>query len=211
MTKPVKKRAYSSPARTEQAAQTRARIVDAAGACFTSAGYARTTIRQIADAAGVAVDTVYATFGSKAQVLTALIDARLAPTGQRNVMDRPEAQAIRDADDQRTQLHLFAQDMAGVITRVRPVYEILRTASAVEPEMSETLTMMDGHRLDNMRRVAGWLALTGPLRVGVEQAAQTMWATVNPDVGRLLCGTLGYSEAEFAAWVEDTLVRALLP
>ena len=62
-----------------------------------------------------------------------------------------------------------------------------------------------------MRRVAGWLAEAGPLRVDVEQAAQTMWATVNPDVGRLLCGTLGYTEAQFAAWVEDVLGRALLP
>lgn len=211
MTKPVKKRVYSSPVRTEQAAQTRARIVEAASTCFAADGYARATIRQIADEAGVAVDTVYATFGTKAKVLTALIDARLAPAGQVNVMDRPEAQAVRGAEDQRTQLHLLARDMAGILSRVGPVYEILRTASAVEPEMADVLAMMDGHRLDNMRRAAGWLADNGALRVDVEQAAQTIWALANPDVGRLLRGTLGYTESQFADWLEDTLARALLP
>src|ERR1035437_7106973 len=62
MSKPVKKRAYSSPVRQEQAALTRARILEAAGDLFVSRGYARTTIRQIADAANVSVDTVYVVF-----------------------------------------------------------------------------------------------------------------------------------------------------
>src|SRR3979409_1416813 len=113
MAKPVKKRSYSSAVRREQAPQTRARIVEAAGALFTSNGYARTTIREIADSAGVAVDTVYAVFGNKARVLTALVDARLAPTdGVANVMERPEALAVRDEPDPRRQIHLFALDIA---------------------------------------------------------------------------------------------------
>ena len=77
MTKPVKRRRYDSPVRHEQAARTRARIVGAAGELFLAQGYARTTVRQIAEAADVAPDTVYATFGSKPRVLTALIDDRL--------------------------------------------------------------------------------------------------------------------------------------
>ncbi len=76
---PVKKRSYSSVVRQESAAQTRVRILEAAGDLFVVNGYARTTIREIADRANVAADTVYAVFGSKARVLTALIDLRLAP------------------------------------------------------------------------------------------------------------------------------------
>src|SRR6476620_11598448 len=92
--KQVNKRSYSSAVRQEQAVQTRTRILDAAGDLFAANGYARTTVRAIADAANVAVDTVYAVFGTKARVLTALIDLRLAPAaGVANVMDRPEAQA----------------------------------------------------------------------------------------------------------------------
>src|SRR6185295_2951754 len=144
--RPVKRRAYSSTVRREQAAQTRSRILDAASELFESNGYARTTIVAIAQRAEVAADTVYAIFGSKARILTALIDVRLAPAaGVANVMDRPQAHAVRDEVDQRRQIAAFARDMAGVSARVRPVYEILRTASAVEPEMAAIHAEMDSY------------------------------------------------------------------
>src|SRR5215475_10600041 len=99
MTDPVKqKRSYSSTVRQEQAALTRARITDAARELFVGQGYGRTTIKAIAEAAGVAPDTVYATFGSKVRVLTAVLDAGLAPPGV-HVMDRAEEQAARDDPD----------------------------------------------------------------------------------------------------------------
>lgn len=211
MPKPVKKRAYTSVVRQEQAASTRARILQAAGERFLSNGYGRTTIREIAETANVADDTVYAVFGTKARVLTALIDQRLAPAaGVDNVMHRPEAQAVRDEPDQRRQLGLFARDMAAVSTRVRPVYEILRTASAVEPEMAEIYAQMNAHRLTNMRRVAGWVAEHGPLRVEVDRAGEIIWALASPDVARMFCDGQGWSEDQYAQWLEDTLARVLL-
>ena len=209
--KPATKRSYESAVRKEQAAQTRTLILDAAGALFATDGYGRTTIRQIAEHAGVAVDTVYASFGTKARVLTALIDARLAPSGAANVLDRPEAQAVRDEPDQRRQIELFARDMAAVSTRVRPVYEIMRTASAVEPEMAAVHAEMDGQRLANMRIAAGWFEANGPLRVEVERAAEIIWTLASPDVARMLCDVRGWTEAEYAAWLADVLQRTLLP
>ena len=140
------RRAYSSTIRAEQAAQTRARIVDAAGDLFTSRGYGRTTIKAIAESAGVAPDTVYTVFGSKVRVLTAVLDARLSPAGV-NVMDRPEEQSVRDDPDQRSQIEHFARDIAALSTRTRPIYEVLRTAGAVEAEAGEVLREMEGHRL----------------------------------------------------------------
>src|ERR1700757_405553 len=95
MSKPVKTRSYNSPVRREHAARTRQRILNAPGALFVHQGYGTTSVRQIADAAQVAPDTVYATFGSKARVLTALLDIRLAPGGQASALDRPAAQAPR--------------------------------------------------------------------------------------------------------------------
>jgi AcrR family transcriptional regulator len=208
---PVKPRSYSSTVRREQAAQTRTRIVDAAGALFLEQGYPRTTVKQIAEGAGVAPDTVYATFGSKVRVLTALIDARLAPRGDANVIDRPEAQAVKDAPTQREQLHRFARDIAEISARVRPVYEMLRTAASVEPGVAPVFAEMDGHRFENMRRVAGWLADTGPLRVDVDRAAETIFALASPDVARMLCDGRGWSAERYADWLEDALGRALLP
>jgi AcrR family transcriptional regulator len=212
MSERVKKRTYSSAVREEQAAQTRARVVDAAARLFLRDGYARTTIKAIAADAGVAVDTVYATFGTKARVLTAVVDRALVPQGDvPNVMERPEALAVRDEPDQRRQLHLYAQDMVTVMGRVGPIFEIMRTASAVEPQMAAVFAEMNGYRLRNMRQVAEWVAARGPLRVPVDRAAETIWAIASPDVTRMLREGRGWSEAEHAAWLEDTLVRLLLP
>jgi len=212
MSKPVKKRVYESPVRQEQAAQTRARIVDAAGSLFEAKGYARTTIRQIAEAAGVAVDTVYATFGSKPRVLTALIDERLAAgTGVANVMERLEALAVRDETDQHRQIALLARDLAATVARVGPVFEIMRAAASVEPQMAAIYAEMQGYRAKNMRRAIDWVAARGPMRVDVERAADTLWVLAAPDVARLLCQGRGWSTDDYAAWLEDTLVRALLP
>ena len=168
MTRSVKRRGYDSPVRQEQAAQTRARIVEAAGELFEAHGYARTTVRQIAEGAGVAVDTVYATFGAKPRVLTALIDDRLAGgTSVANVMERPEALAVRDEVDQRRQIALLAHDLADVVSRVGPVFEIMRTAASVEPAMAEVYAEMQGYRLENMRHAIRWIAARGPLRLPV--------------------------------------------
>jgi AcrR family transcriptional regulator len=205
------KRSYNSTARQQQAAETRIRIVEAAGTLFAATGYGPTTMRQIAEEAGVAVDTVYATFGIKARVLTALIDRRLAPQGETNVTEASEARAVRDEPDQRRQLHLFARGIAAISARVRPVFEILRTASAVEPEIAPVYAEMESHRAHNMRVATEWIAARGELRVPVERAADIVWVLTSPDVGRLLCEGRGWPEEEYASWLEDTLVRTLLP
>ena len=211
MTEPVKRRGYDSPVRQEQAAHTRARIVEAAGGLFETKGYARTTVRQIAEAAGVAVDTVYATFGSKPRVLTALIDERLsAGTGVANVMERPDALAVRDETDPRRQITLLAHDLANVVARVGPVFEIMRTAASVEPAMAKVYAEMQGYRLQNMRTAIGWVAARGPLRVTEERATETLWALAAPDTARLLMDGRGWTGEEYAQWLADVLTRALL-
>jgi AcrR family transcriptional regulator len=212
MVKPVKKRTYESPVRQEQAAQTRARVVQTAAELFEAKGYARTTIKQIADGADVAIDTVYATFGSKPRVLTAVIDDRLgggAPVG--NVMERPEALAVRDETDQRRQIDLLAHDLANVVTRVGPVFEMLRSAASVEPQLAKIHAEMQTYRAANMARAIEWLLARGPLRVSPERAVDTLWTIAAPDVARMLFELRGWSTEDYAEWLSDTLARVLLP
>jgi AcrR family transcriptional regulator len=204
-------RNYSSEVRREQAERTRTRIVEAAGASFETKGYARTTVRSIADQAGVAPDTVYPVVGTKARVLTAVIDARLAPAGEPNVLDRPEAHAIRDEPDQRRQIELLALDLAGVLERVRGVYEILRTAASVEPDMAQIHTEMDRYRLANMQRAISWIAANGPLRVDEASAAESLWVLASPDVSRMLLDGRGWTIDRYVAWLTATITRVLLP
>jgi len=211
MTEPVKKRAYSSGVRQEQAARTRERIVEAAAARFAANGYARTSMREIAEAAEVAGDTVYAVFGSKARVLTAIIDARLASKpSEQNVMDGPAMQAVRDARDPREQIELLAREIARLSERVRPVYEIMRTASAVEPEMAAVFAEMERYRLRNMTQAAQWIGARVALRMDADRAGEVIWAIAAPDVARSLCDTRGWTQDQYADWLADTLFRSLV-
>jgi AcrR family transcriptional regulator len=197
--------------RDEQAARTRSRILDAAAELFVARGYARTTMKDIADRAGVARDTVHAVFGSKARVLTALIDVWLVPEGSvANVTQTPEALEIRDEVDPRRQIELFARWITAISTRLRPVFEILRTASAVEPEMAAVFEEMDRFRMKNMQVYARWFAARGPLRVSTRRAGEITWALASPDVARMFCDELGWSQSQYAQWLADALTRTLL-
>ncbi len=206
----VAPRRYDSPLRRQQAAATRRRVLDAAEALFVEQGYARTSVRQIAVAAGVAVDTVYATFGTKPRLLTAIIDRHLAPDGEASVLSTAAVRTVREAPDQRTMLARFATSIAAISTAVRPVAHVLRTAAAADPDLAAVHAEMEAHRLSNMTSVAEWLAALGPLRLPVERAGEVIWAVASPDMGRLLCDERGWSEQRHAAWIEDTLVRTLL-
>ena len=206
------KRKYSSAVRDEQAARTRTRILEAASELFLERGYARTTIKDIAVRADVARDTVHAIFGNKARVLTALIDLRLVPDDAvANVTQRQDAQAIRNEMDQRKQIELFAKFIAGISTELRPVFEILRTASAVEPAMANVFDEMNRFRLDNMQTYAKWIAARGPLRVTTRRAGEIIWALASLDVARMLCDEIGWTQSQHARWLSDTLIRTLLP
>jgi len=206
------KRKYSSAVRDEQAARTRSRILDAATDLFLDNGYGRTTMKDIADRAGVARDTVHAAFGSKARVLTALIDLRLVPDGSvASITQRPDMQAVKNEVDQRAQIKLFASIITEVSAQLRPVFEILRTASAVEPEMAKVFEEMDRFRLVNMHTYAKWIAARGPLRVTTKRAGEIIWALASPDVGRMLCDELGWTQPQHAEWLADSLIRTLLP
>jgi AcrR family transcriptional regulator len=209
MNEPVKNRAYNSPVRREQAARTRQRILDAAGDLFVRQGYGTTSIRQIADAAQVASDTVYATFGSKARLLTAVVDIRLVPGGQ-SVLDRPEMSAIRAERDPRMFLHLVLHDYAAMSERVRPISEVLRTAKAVDPDMAAVREEIEGYRFTYMLTMVRWLARRTRLRMPVQRAAQIVWTLASPDVGRMLCDVQGWTTNDYASWLEDTVATALL-
>jgi AcrR family transcriptional regulator len=211
MAKPVKGRRYDSPVRKEQAEQTRTRIVEAAAALFQQQGYGPTTIKQMAERAGVAVDTVYAVFGNKARVLTAWMDSRLSgPHSVGNVMERPEALAIRDAKDHRAQIKAFVAFVDLISKHVWPVNDIMRSAAAVEPQMAAIYREMHGYRFKNMSVVASWLIARGKLRVDAKKATETIWTLASPEIWTLVIDARGWTKKEYLGWLEDTLVRTLV-
>jgi AcrR family transcriptional regulator len=205
------RRTYSSTVRDEQARRTRARIVRAADELFREKGYAKASMKDIAERAGVARDTVHAVFGNKAALIPAMVDLRLVPDESvANVAEGAEGQAVRNETDPARQVELFADFITRLNVELRPVFEVMRSAAPSEPAVAATLKKLEKNRMRNMRRYAGWFAACGPLRMSEDAAADTLFAIVSPDVGRLLCDELGWSRDRHAAWVADMLKRALL-
>lgn len=74
--------------RADAKQRTRARLVDVARRLFERAGYEGTTLRQVAEAAEVAVGTVFVHFQDKSALLAATLEQQIAPA-----LDRPKASA----------------------------------------------------------------------------------------------------------------------
>jgi len=212
MSRAARKRPYRSIVRREHAAQTRKRILEAADELFGVDGYIRTTIVRIAQRAGVATDTVYAAFGSKGRVLTALLDMHLVHGADvANELELPEAKAIRDEPDQRSQIRLYVRFHTDAVARIARVYAIMRSAAEVDPEMSSIFVEMQSYRARNVDRIAVWIAKNGALRVPKKRAGQIIWALASPELASMLREQQRWSTQEYAEWLEEMLAFALLP
>jgi AcrR family transcriptional regulator len=214
VTKVKGKRTYDSSLRKQQARQTRMKILDAAQRLFAQRGYATSTVEAIASGAGVAVDTVYAIFGSKREVLKSLLDVRVggddAPI---EVLDRPGPQAVRAERNQVRQLSEFARDVTGIIERVRQVDDIIRGAAAVDADVAALRARVQESRFQSMRKFVSWVAANGPLRGGLtqEDAAAIVWTLTSPEVHGLLRVARGWSKERYSTWLRESLTRILLP
>jgi AcrR family transcriptional regulator len=206
-------RPYVSGVREDQARRTRLRILDAAHRLFSKNGYARTTIEKIGSEAGVATDTVYAVFGSKRAILSGLMERQVGGDDQRIAMlDRPEPQSVRREPNQRRQLARFVAGVTEAIERSRPIDDIMRSAAAIDPEISTLRGNIQEERFRNMTTLVRWLRANGPLRGerSVEEAAAIVWTLTSPEVHRLLRVERGWSSERFRDWLGDTLARTLL-
>jgi AcrR family transcriptional regulator len=202
------RRAYRSPRRREQAQETRRRMLAAAGRLLAADGYAGMTIAAVAREAGVAVETVYAAFGSKRALVGALVQASVRGENAAPAARQAGAAAVAAATDQHEQVRLFAADVVERLERVGPVLQAL--AASGEPELAELLANVDRARLDGMGVFIAALGQNGALRVEAGPAAETAWALASPELHQLLVRRRGWSRERYRDWLADTLAAALL-
>jgi TetR/AcrR family transcriptional regulator of autoinduction and epiphytic fitness len=208
------KRAYRSTRRREQARQTRRQILEAAGQLFIEKGYSGATIEAIAQQAGVAQETIFAVFGNKRNLLSTLVDVAVGGDERPiTLLQRPGPQSVLRQRDPVLQLHMFAKDIANILERVAPIFEVLRMAAKTEADIAELLQNLLAERMRNMEVFVGQLAAHSPLRQGLDvaQAAEIVWAITSPEVFNLFTVDRGWPKEKYVDWLGDTLVRLLLP
>src|SRR5579871_5259540 len=166
------KRRYDATGRREAAARTRAAILDAARELFTERGYAATSMTAIAERAGVALDTVYASAGRKPALARLLIETAISGTDQAIPAERRDyVRRIRDAPDASTKIAIYASAIAAIAPRMALVLGIVQQAGPDEPELARLWAEIAQRRAANMRLFVADLSTTARLRLDQEQAA----------------------------------------
>jgi AcrR family transcriptional regulator len=207
---PVKRR-YDASKRREAAERNRQAILNAAMTLFGDRGYAATPMTAIAEQAGVALDTVYASAGRKPDLVRLLIEAAISGRSQAvPAEERGYVQAIRAAPDAETKITIYAAAMRAIAGRLAPVLAILQQAAPAEPELSALWREITERRAANMHRFVADLAAVATLRVDTGEAADIVWATNAPEVYQLLISQRGWTPDRYEHFLADTWQRLLL-
>jgi len=207
-TRTSSKRAYDSPRRREQAQETRARIAEAARDLFLERGWAGTRVREVAERAGVAEPTVYATYGSKSGLALALLDA--VDTAANVALAVEDLKAA--AGDPKRQIAAMVGFDRRLFEGSGDVISLLSVAGRSEPELQAAYE--EGRaRGDRIRRQVfeGWPAATFRKGIDAKSATDMFSALCSVDVFRVLSEERGWSADEVERWWHESLVRLLLP
>ena len=200
------KRQYASILRARQAADTKAQVLAAAAELFEESGWSGTTVAAIAQRAGVAVETVYSGFGSKKQVLRAVVDfavvgdAEPVPLAEREVFT---ALATGERDDR---IGAGIDMLAGIHARLANLWRTVGEAAASDDEIDGwRLQWEEGRRIDVRRSVE--LILQREID---EIELDLLWAIFSHEVYRMLVLDRGLDRAQYAERMR-TAVTALVP
>jgi TetR/AcrR family transcriptional regulator of autoinduction and epiphytic fitness len=209
----VVKRKYESVQRQRQAQETRRAILAAAAELFVEPGYAATPLTAIAARAGVAIQTVYAVFGSKRQLLSELVDTTIAGDDEPQALpDRPFVAEIRALADPRAKLARFARHLAEVNARQAAVMIALAGAASADPDAAAIWRRNLDDRRRGMTGLAADLAGTGQLRADhdTETAADVLWLAMDVRNYDWLVRQRGWTTEQYQRWYVDTVAAALL-
>lgn len=202
----------SPPARRDRRrTETRTKVEKAAGRLFTEHGYHATTLQQIADEAGVHVQTIYLAYGTKAEVLRAA--ASWATSEEDPAIPPPDRRWVREivaTDDPRLKLRLYVRHIRDITQTWGPFQQAMRAASS-EPEVAEKLAAMEEGRFQGPLNLWPAIEARGQLRDGLstERAAALSYAIASPDTFRQLIDR-GLSLDQAEDEVARMLILALL-
>jgi AcrR family transcriptional regulator len=199
------RRRYRSQLRSQQAAATKQAVVDAATELFAANGWQATGMREVAAAAGVAIETVYSHFSSKRGLLLAVADAAVvgddAPVP---LAERAEFLAIGQGR-RPARIRAAARLLTGVQVRTAAIAVLLRQAAPADAEIAELLhATRERQRVDVGRAVEMIIG-----RAPAPAERDGVWAIASPEVYLLLVDGSGWTPEQYEAWVADTLERVI--
>jgi AcrR family transcriptional regulator len=197
----------ASSRRAVQAAETKRVILDTALRLFTAQGYGATSVGQIAQEAGVAVPTVYASAGTKPALLRQLIDRIDEQAGVPGL-----AAELMASHDAFTVLDLSIRLIRQLAERCGDIIAALHSAAGVEPQMAQVLAAGLARHRAGAEQTVGRIADLGRLRPDVppQQAIAILATLSSPATYASLTGDYGWSFDQCETWLQDLLRDQLL-
>ena len=188
-------------------------MLDTARDLFVSEGYPATTMERIAARAGVAVQTLYYTFGTKAQLLCEVMEGTAAgepdpaPVARRAWM----TEAMTTQSGHRA-LALSLEHGTDIFQRAAPLWPALWAASAIDAYVAEYWQRVAMHRRDGMGRLVARLADVDAIQKDINQETATdlMFVLVSHDTYRGLVQQSGWTLPAYKAWLFTTLTQQLI-
>lgn len=187
--------------RQRQALETKRRIADVARKLFADNGYAATSIEAIAAEVGVAVRTVYAAFGTKKAILSAICDRWLQESETIELV----GEAMKAPDPTR-RLQLLARASRRQWEKGPDILAMLELAAATDSEIRTLVTEWAGHRAAAMRQVLEGVPLAGDL----ETASAVVRTLTGPQVYQSLVVDCGWAPQRFEVWLGEALIALLM-
>ena len=201
------RRTYKSLTRQRQAHETRGRIVEATRQLLEVEGYAGMTVEAVARRAEVAVQTVYAVFGSKTGILAELLNqTTFGPDYEDTVRETLEEK------DPEARLRGAARIARQIHDAQRTGFDLLRGAGVVAPELARLEQERERIRYEREEAMIASLRAAKRLRqeLNYRTARDILWTLTGSDVYRMLVGERGWSSQRYQDWLADTLVQCLL-
>lgn len=206
------KRPYRSTLRAERAAATREAIRAAAASAFLERGFAATTMREVAERAGVGERTLYDAFPSKLALYDQVVGVAIVGDDPLPVpaAERPEFRAALTQRDGRRAVALYAEYVAALLERAGPLVMVAVESAGAEPELRRRNDEGAAATRANTRAFVDALSDHGVLAGDPDRAAASVFALSSPNVHQLLRVHSGLTAARYRRWLEEALAALLL-
>lgn len=198
-------RRYDSSLRQDMAARTRQAVFEVAGRFFVERGWDGTSMRDIAQAAGCSVETIYSRIGNKAALLKAVLDR--AVVGDDAVLspaDRPwfDIESGRPLAERAAELAAVA---ASIYRRTAHLRRALDIAAEGHAELRELGTKCRAD--ERISRTALVSAAAG--RPLTEIEADGIQGIFSNEMYLLLTDRSGWTHEQYQDWAAAMVIRLL--
>jgi AcrR family transcriptional regulator len=206
----VKQQTESRTSRRDRARATRLRITKAAYTLFCERGYVGTTMADIAEAAGVAVQTVYFTFHTKSELCSKAYD--FAVLGESDPVPpelSPWNAAMKAESRIVPALRHAVEGIGRILARATPLDTVVRASAGSDPETAAIRARHEGWRAQGYRAMLDILTSKADLRAGLspERATQLLLLYIGMDVYRVLVIDFGWTHAAWIDWTVATVAE----